>query len=91
MIITITGSVIPLPLPAQSVNAIVAPGVSAKNIFVQHWANLASIIATDPIRFADAVLLIPSTLVDDLNSQHALTALEKATKLVTALLKVADK
>ena len=81
----------PLPLPAQSVdlsNVKIAPGVSARDIFRQHSANLANIIATDPIRFAGefaAVCLISSTLVGSLNSQHALTALEKATKLVTAL------
>ncbi len=91
MIVTITGSVMPLPLPAQSVdvlNAPVAPGVSARDIFVQHSANLANIIATDLIRCANkfaAVHLIPPTLVDDLISLNALTALEKATKLVTAL------
>ena len=79
------------PLPAQSVdvlNAPVAPGVSAKKIFVQHSASLANIIAKDPIWFAGefaAVHLIPSTLVGNLNSQHALTDHEKATKLVSAL------
>ena len=84
---------IPTPLPAQSVDVLIAPvapgAVSARNIFQQHSANLASIMAAaDPIRFAGefaAVHLIVSTLVDDLNSQHALTALQKATQLVTAL------
>ena len=91
---------IPTPLPAQSIdvlNAPVAPGVSARDIFQQHSANLANIIAVaDPIRLAGefaAVHLIVSTLVDDLNSQHALPAFQKATQIVTALhtnLKVAD-
>ncbi len=90
----------PLPLPAQSVdlsNVKIAPGVSARDIFQHHSAKLTNIIGVaDPIRFASefaAVYLIPPTLVDDLISQHALTAFQKATQLVTALrthLKVAD-
>ena len=80
-----------IPLPAQSIdvlNAPVAPGVSAKDIFVQHSANLANIIATDPIWFAGefaAVHLIPSALVGNLISHHALTDHGKATQLVTIL------
>ena len=81
----------PLALPAQSIdlsNVKIAPGVSASSILKHHSANLASIIATDPIRFAgefDAVNLISSALVGSLNTQYALNALEKATRVVTAL------
>ncbi len=70
--------------------------MSAEDIFVQHSANLANIIATDPMKFANEfahVHLIPSILVGDLNSLNALTALQKATQLVTVLhtcLNVAD-
>ena len=69
-------------------NAKVAPGVSAKDIFVRQSANLAAALSIDPIRFAGefaAVHLIPSTKVDDLNSQLGLSNMEKATQLVTAL------
>ncbi len=84
-------SLVPIPLPAQSIdvlNAKVAPGVSAKDIFVQHSAVLAAALSTDPIRFAGefaAVHLITTTKVDDLNSRQSLSNVEKATLLVTAL------
>ncbi len=86
-----TDSVLPIPLPAQSIgvlNAKVAPGVSAKDIFVQHFAKLATALSTDPIRFAvefAAVNLIPPTNVDNLSSQFALPNMVKATQLVTTL------
>ena len=86
-----TDSVLPIPLPAQSIdvlNAKVAPGVSVKDIFVRHIANLATALSTDPIRFASefaAVHLIPLTKVNDLNSQLGLSNMAKATQLVTAL------
>ncbi len=86
-----TDSVLPIPLPAQSIdvlNAKVAPGVSAKAIFVQHSANLADALSTDLIRFAGefaAVNLIPVTEVDDLSSRSGLSNIEKATQLVKAL------
>ena len=69
-------------------NAKVAPGVSAKDIFVRHIANLADALSTDPIRFAGkfaAVHLITPTKVDDLSTRSSLSNLEKATQLVTAL------
>ena len=84
-------NVLPIPLPAQSIdvlNAKVAPGVSAKDILVQHSAILAAALSTDPIRFAGefaAVHLITSTKVDDLNTRSGVSNIEKATQLVSAL------
>ena len=82
---------LPIPLPAQSIdvlNAKVAPGVSAKDVFVRQSAKLADALSTDPIRFAGefaAVNLITPTKVDDLSTRSSLSNLEKATQLVTAL------
>ena len=82
---------LPIPLPAQSIdvlNAKVAPGVSAKDIFVRQSANLADALSTDPIRFAGefaAVHLIPLTKVNGLSSQLGLSNMVKASQLVTAL------
>ncbi len=95
-----TDSVQPIPLPAQSIdvlNAKVAPGVSANDIFVQQSATLTAALSTDPIRFAGefaAVHLITTTKVDDLSTRSSLSNLEKATQLVAALrvnLKDVDK
>ena len=89
--LTYADSVLPIPLPAQSIdvlNANVAPGASAKDIFVQHSANLAAALSTDPIRFAGefaAVHLITLTKVDDLSTRSGVSNIEKATQLVTAL------
>ena len=86
-----TDSVLPIPLPAQSIdvlNAKVALGVSAKDVFVRQSAKLADALSTDPIRFAGefaAVNLITPTKVDDLSTRSSLSNLEKATQLVTAL------
>ncbi len=86
-----TDSLLPIPLLAQSIdvlNAKVAPGVSANDIFVQHFANLVDALETDPIRFAGefaAVHLIPLTEVKNLSSQLGLSNMVKATQLVTAL------
>ena len=80
-----------LPKPAQSIdvlNAKVAPGVSAIDIFVRQSANLADALSTDPIRFAvefAAIDLITTTKVDDLSTRSSLSNFEKATQLVTAL------
>ena len=88
---TYTDSVLPIPLPAQSIdvlNAKVSPGVSAKYIFVRQSANLADAFSTDPIKFAGefaAVNLITPTKVDDLSTRSSLSNLEKATQLVSAL------
>ena len=81
---------LPIPLPAQSIdvlNAKVAPGVSAKDIFVRQSANLAAALSTDPIRFAvqfAAVNLIPQEKVNDLSTQSG-PNMEKATQLCIAL------
>ena len=83
--------VLPIPLPAQSIdvlNAKVALGVSAKDIFVRQSANLAAALSTDPIRFAGefaAAHMIHPTGADNLNSKLGLSNMEKATQLVTAL------
>ncbi len=80
-----------LPKPAQSIdvlNAKVAPGVSAIDIFVRQSANLADALSTDPIRFAvefAAIDLITTTKVDDLSTRSSQSNFEKATLLVTAL------
>ena len=87
----ITGSVAPIALPTQSMDLSsvrIAPGVSVSGVFQHQTPSLVSIIATDPIGLAgqfSAVNLIPSSLVDALNSQYALPATDKATQIVTAL------
>ena len=81
---------LPILLPAQSIdvlNAKVAPGVSAKDIFIRQSAKLADALSTDPIRFASefaAVHLIPQEKVNDLSTRSG-PNMEKATQLVTAL------